>query len=81
MRMDVKRTSWRISVGLGVLLSAFLAVAACRGCRGTSDKPSDKQVITVGYIPIAECAHLYVGLTKGYFDEEGIQLDLKPMQG
>lgn len=37
--------------------------------------------LKVGYIPIVECAHLYVGITRKYFQEEGIEIELQPMKG
>lgn len=38
-------------------------------------------IVRVGYIPIAECAPLYVGLAKGFFAQEGIEVRLQPMKG
>jgi NitT/TauT family transport system substrate-binding protein len=57
------------------LLSAF-------GCR--QPPPGTKPALVkvkVGYIPIAECAHLYVGIANRYFQGEGIEIELLPMKG
>jgi NitT/TauT family transport system substrate-binding protein len=41
----------------------------------------EKNVITLGYIPIGDCAQLYVAQDMGYFKEEGITLEKKAMKG
>jgi len=42
---------------------------------------TEQVTLRVGYLPIAECAHLYVGITKKFFYEEGLTLQLQPMKG
>jgi NitT/TauT family transport system substrate-binding protein len=42
--------------------------------------PSDV-TLHVGYLPIAECAHLYVGIAKRFFAEEHLDVQLQPMKG
>lgn len=37
--------------------------------------------IKVGYIPLSDCAHLYVAIEQGYFAEQGLDVELVPMQG
>ncbi|MFH0801856.1 MAG: ABC transporter substrate-binding protein [bacterium] len=37
--------------------------------------------LKIGYIPIAECAHLYVGMAKNYFEQEGLEVLFQPMKG
>ena len=37
--------------------------------------------VTVGYIPILIYAPLFVGVERGYFQEQGLQLDLQPLAG
>lgn len=69
-----------------VLLPALLAplVVACGddddggGSGGTSDAPTN---VTMGYIPIMIFAPVFVGIERGYFEEEGIQLDLQRLEG
>lgn len=41
--------------------------------------PADK--IKIGYIPIAECAHLYVGIAKKFFAQENLEVELLSMKG
>ncbi len=38
-------------------------------------------MLKIGYMPIAECAHLYVGIAKKYFEQEGIDIELYQMKG
>lgn len=42
---------------------------------------SEKEKITIGYIPIAECIQLYVAKEKGYFDELGVEVELISLAG
>ncbi|HEV7238602.1 MAG TPA: ABC transporter substrate-binding protein [Thermoanaerobaculia bacterium] len=37
--------------------------------------------LRIGYLPIAECAHLYVGIAKKFFQEEQLTVKLQPMKG
>lgn len=40
-----------------------------------------EELIKVGYIPVGDCLQLYVANDMGYFTEEGITVDKKPMKG
>lgn len=63
-------------IGALTVVALLLAVVAW------SAKPKPEvQKLRVGYLPIAECAHLYVGLSKGYFQAEGLDLELIPRKG
>lgn len=42
---------------------------------------ADSKVVKVGYIPIGDCLQLYVAQDMGYFAEEGITVEQKPMKG
>jgi NitT/TauT family transport system substrate-binding protein len=39
----------------------------------------EKQKVTLGYIPVAIYAPLYIGIDRGYFADEGIDLELVPV--
>ncbi|MBX3736690.1 MAG: ABC transporter substrate-binding protein [Candidatus Didemnitutus sp.] len=79
--------SVRLLVGLGCALIAIAILFAVLKRTEPKDAYSDisKPVVLtkvrVGYIPIAECAHLYVGITKKYFEQEGLEVVLEPMSG
>ena len=49
--------------------------------QGTTPLPSEPLQVKVGIIPIAEVAPIYVGIEKGYFESEGLKLDLVRMAG
>jgi NitT/TauT family transport system substrate-binding protein len=69
-----------------VLMAAFavlLTVSACGGGGGgdtkaTSNGPTD---VTVGVIPIVDTAPIWLGKAKGFFKDEGINLDIKTTTG
>ena len=64
---------------LAALLAALLmAVAACGDDdEETAQAPSDGGVtkVKVGTLPIANAAPMYVGMEKGFFKEEGIEIE------
>lgn len=71
---------------------ALLLYAALIGCgrksentgTTTATSPSTTPApheLKVGYLPIAECAHLYVGMAKKFFEEEHLVVKLQPMKG
>lgn len=41
----------------------------------------NKTTIKIGYLPIAECLPLYVASEKGYFEEQGLNVELIPQSG
>lgn len=61
------------------LLIFALAAAATAFADESTDQPPVR--LRVGYIPIAECAHLYVGIAKKFFEREGLEIELQPMSG
>ncbi|WP_353778515.1 ABC transporter substrate-binding protein [Winogradskyella sp. 3972H.M.0a.05] len=42
---------------------------------------SEPVKLRIGYIPIADCAQLYVGKEQGYFAENGLEVELTKMTG
>lgn len=59
------------------------------GCAENDNQTAQSQGATnrdvielkVGYIPLSDCAHLYVAIEKGFFAEQGLNVELVPMQG
>lgn len=62
------------SIGFAACAAGLLAVAGT-----TAARANDK--ITVGVIPIADVAPIYLGRAKGFFKDHGIDLSLKLAQG
>lgn len=59
-----------------------LLVVGCESPDRTSEQAADSVTpVRVGYLPIAECAHLYIAISNGYFQEEGLEVQLQPMRG
>lgn len=63
------------------VLSALLMISTGAAVTDAQPAPASTVTLRVGYLPIAECAHLYVGITKKFFAEEGLTLQLQPMKG
>lgn len=53
-------------------------VASAPAVAATAAAPAK---VTVGYIPILIYAPFFVGIERGYFAEQGVQLDLQPLAG
>src|SRR6056297_1962505 len=62
-----------IRTGL-VVLGAVFALASC----GSRD---ETKPIRIGYIPIADCAQLFVAESQGFFRDEGVDVELERMNG
>ncbi|MCC9206379.1 ABC transporter substrate-binding protein [Arthrobacter sp. zg-Y769] len=68
--------------------TAVLALAAC-GSGSPSGETEDTgeagggelTKVTVGVIPIVDVAPIYLGVQEGFFEEEGLELELQPAQG
>jgi NitT/TauT family transport system substrate-binding protein len=70
--------------GLGcvVVLAAALALAGCGGDDDSAGGGADSAgptAITVGTLPIANAAPMYLGMEKGFFEDEGLRI--KPQIG
>ena len=60
---------------VALLVLAILSITLSMGCASKPEK------IKIGYIPIADCAQLYVGIEKGFFKQEGIEIELLSLAG
>lgn len=67
----------RIAAGLTLLV--VLALAA--GLYLPSAAAQETTVVRLGYVPVMIYAPIYIGIERGYFAEEGITLELTPVQG
>lgn len=71
------RISWK---GLLKKMSTFATVClSLTGCQ-SSDSISDKVLLTLDWLPNPNHVPLYVGIKKGYFMEEGIDLYIQKIQ-
>lgn len=62
-------------------LLVLLAVALAAGCRQEQPaQPAPEVTLRVGYVPIADCLPLYVGLERGLFAAKGLKVDATQLQ-
>jgi len=61
----------RIATGIAAALALVIAASA-----SGQGKPLQKLGLAIGYIPHVQFAPLYVGIAKGFYREEGIDLNL-----
>jgi NitT/TauT family transport system substrate-binding protein len=72
------------SLMLGIAAASVLALAACAseapttGEAPNADKPT---AITVGVIPIVDTAPIWLGVEKGFFSDEGLDVTVQPTTG
>ena len=77
----------RKSISIVALAAAgALALAGCSGggspsTSAPSDGAAETTAITVGVIPIVDVAPIYLGVSQGYFEEEGLDVTLELAQG
>lgn len=66
-----------------LLVAAVLAIASCGANTSGTDGNQQEQVTTVkvGVIPIADVAPLYLGIEKGFFTDESLEVEPQIAQG
>jgi NitT/TauT family transport system substrate-binding protein len=57
-----------------LFVSAFILTSCSGGNK-------NKEKISIGYIPIADCSQLFVAYEKGFFKDEGLEVELIEFQG
>ncbi|EMR00351.1 ABC transporter substrate-binding protein [Paeniglutamicibacter gangotriensis] len=72
---------------LAVAALGILALSACGsgspsgGADSSADAGGDLEKITVGVIPIVDTAPIFLGDSKGFFEEEGLDLEIQTATG
>ena len=72
------------SLMVGLAAASVLALAACAsGTPETGEAPdvSEPTAITVGVIPIVDTAPIWLGVEKGFFSDEGLDVTVQPTTG
>lgn len=67
----------------GALLLGVLVAAGCGDDDGGEDAAGEGETtaLTVGVLPIADVAPLYLGIEQGFFEEQGLEVEPRPVQG
>ena len=60
---------------IAVVIALVLGTVALAGA-SAADKPLEKVRLAIGYIPHVQFTPLYVGIAKGFYQDEGIDLEL-----
>ena len=66
---------------MAALAAAALVLAGCGGGDGGETSADGNDKLTVGVIPIVDTAPIWLGKDKGFFEEEGIDLELTKTTG
>ncbi|WP_406033883.1 ABC transporter substrate-binding protein [Nocardioides sp. NBC_00163] len=80
MNRSPARTARR-GLAAALVLALPLALSACGGGESADDGAGGATEITVGVIPIVDVAPIYLGVEKGFFKEEGLDVNLELAQG
>lgn len=65
------------TLGAALLVLASMVTA----CGGSGDDGDDAASITVGVLPLADYSPVYWAEEKGYFDKQGLDVELETLQG
>ena len=63
------------------LIAALIAVGCGGDDGGVEESEGGRSEITVGVIPIADVAPAYLGVDNGFFRDEGLNVNLQPIEG
>jgi len=66
---------------IALALTAMLGLSACGGGEEGSAAGGGPRTVTVGMLPILPTAALHAGIEEGFFEEEGLELELETGQG
>jgi NitT/TauT family transport system substrate-binding protein len=66
---------------IATLTAAILMITACGGESTAGESAGGKDQVTLGLIPILDVAPIHLGVTKGFFEEEGIELKIENAAG
>lgn len=83
----LRRTARALRNGLLLALAAWLFVGCGITDGGQAPTPAPEgarsapETVRIGYIPVMIYAPLFVAIERGYFADEGIEVELTPLQG
>lgn len=70
-------------IAVAALVLALAGLAGCGDDGGSESKPAANEITeaTIGLVPISAVAPVYIGIDRGYFKAEGIDLQVKASEG
>jgi NitT/TauT family transport system substrate-binding protein len=73
----------RPAIGIAVIAAVTLAAAACGGSGSDQQSASglEKTDLTIGILPVADCAALQLAINQGLFKAEGLNVKTQLLQG
>src|SRR5215468_2867101 len=71
----------RVAVALVTAASVVVGTTACLGPPSTPNIPKVPDKVTVELVPIVDVAPIYLGLKKGFFSEQNIDLTVDTAAG
>lgn len=80
-RSSVRRRLQRPVAALAALVLPLAVTAACGAGDDSSSDSDGNTKVTVGVIPIVDVAPIYLGVEQGFFEDEGLELDLQTAEG
>jgi NitT/TauT family transport system substrate-binding protein len=76
--MQAKRPVAAVAAALTMMLGAC---GGDDGGGGAQPSAEERVKVAVGVIPIADVAPLYLGIERGFFEDEGLDVEFQPVQG
>ncbi|MBB4932837.1 NitT/TauT family transport system substrate-binding protein [Lipingzhangella halophila] len=74
-----RRTRRRHSARAAAAVALLLALTACGVGQGSAIEIEEGDVIRIGVVPTASFAPLYIAIEEGYFEREGLEVELQMM--
>jgi NitT/TauT family transport system substrate-binding protein len=70
-----------MTVRFSICAALAAAVLAAAGCGGEATGRDGRTTLTVALVPIHEVAPVHLGIAKGFFEEQGLELEVRTAQG
>ena len=83
MHVTKTRRAARFGLLAGAAAIALVAAGCAPSAPGGSTEPGDDGLtkLTVGLMPVSDLAPIYLGIEQGFFEDEGLELDIQIAQG
>jgi NitT/TauT family transport system substrate-binding protein len=81
-RSRYRRAGIAVAISLVTVLAGCGALGSSPGSGAEQQRPGpvEKPKIRIGHIPVVDAAPLYIAMEKGYFKEQGLEVELETVQ-